>query len=412
MIGAFLVPLAIIMAINLTLFVVIFGVLLRASAARNRRTSALAKDHHQRWKELRASVAISVVLGLSWLFGAFVDSGLGSSTSLAFQYLFAITTTLQGFIIFLVYVLLNKQVRDEFRRVQASSSASSSHKQKLKAQPARLGAAVSPGQHVDSEAFSGRAEQESAARSAVYAKGTASNGITASTAFSSPSGPDDQSAFSSERLDAPAATSVANPSPKFPRSNTDVAAFGDEYIDSIGEQEATQMEETAVTLGPPGSALPSSAGNTLKSADRLGVSDKSLQATPPSSVRFASTKRAPPVITQASGPTPAQAKRWFADNPAAKESLVRGESHGDGTTDGGSDFEVFRRVHSAGPPATQDMSPRQQQQQEPSTPTRFMPINRARLESGSYHSPRFRPGEQTARSSVDIEEEEEPVDML
>lgn len=126
MIGSFLIPVAVIMAANCVFFVVIVTKLLMVSWARSRHKSGLSAVDIRRWTELRAAVSISVLLGLSWIFGAFVDTGIGATGSLVFQYLFAIFTTIQGFIIFLVYCVFNPQVRAALRRVVSGEHSTSS----------------------------------------------------------------------------------------------------------------------------------------------------------------------------------------------------------------------------------------------------------------------------------------------
>ena len=106
-----MVPLIVAMVINLTLFFLIVKTLIHASRMRNKRGSSLAQDENHHWRELRAVFSVSVLLGLSWIFGALINVG-GSSSSLVFQYLFAITTTLQGFAVFIFHGLLNQQVRE------------------------------------------------------------------------------------------------------------------------------------------------------------------------------------------------------------------------------------------------------------------------------------------------------------
>lgn len=74
-------------------------------------------------RELKALISIAMLMGLSWLFGAFVSTG-DSTTSLIFQYLFAIFVTLQGFAIFLLQCIFHDTVRDAIlgrKRVHTSS---------------------------------------------------------------------------------------------------------------------------------------------------------------------------------------------------------------------------------------------------------------------------------------------------
>ena len=56
---------------------------------------------------IKASAVILPLLGITWLFGLFAFN----STTIAFKYIFAITNSLQGFMIFIFHCLLNKQVR-------------------------------------------------------------------------------------------------------------------------------------------------------------------------------------------------------------------------------------------------------------------------------------------------------------
>ena len=114
-------PLAVVMGLNIVLFAVILRALLRAT--RGRRTGNFAKEHNQYWRELRAGCSVFAVLGLSWIFGAIIQ--IDGTSSLAFEYLFAIFTTLQGFAIFVFHCLMNKQLTDEFSALFKSSSSGS-----------------------------------------------------------------------------------------------------------------------------------------------------------------------------------------------------------------------------------------------------------------------------------------------
>lgn len=109
MLGAFIGPLCLAMAVNVVAFVLIMNALLQASRARNQ-GPGLKQDDNQRWRELRATMSIFAVLGLGWIFGALINTG-PSASSLPFQYIFTAFTTLQGFAIFIFHCVLNKQVR-------------------------------------------------------------------------------------------------------------------------------------------------------------------------------------------------------------------------------------------------------------------------------------------------------------
>lgn len=61
-------------------------------------------------KEFQASLAVMVLLGLTWLFGAFmIQDG-----RLVFSFLFAICNSLQGFFVFLFHCALNREVQKAF----------------------------------------------------------------------------------------------------------------------------------------------------------------------------------------------------------------------------------------------------------------------------------------------------------
>ena len=100
--GAFLGPILLIMVFNFTTFFVVMAVLVRHIV---RRTKA---DTIGTAFQLATSVAsISVLFGLTWIFGALTVS----KADLAFQVIFALSNSFQGFFIFVFFCLLNKEVR-------------------------------------------------------------------------------------------------------------------------------------------------------------------------------------------------------------------------------------------------------------------------------------------------------------
>ncbi|KAK7491589.1 hypothetical protein BaRGS_00017228, partial [Batillaria attramentaria] len=87
-------------------------------------THLLTKSQRDRAKSiLKAICVMTPILGLTWVFGVFSVN----EETVAFQYLFLIFNTLQGFLIFLFHCLLSKQVREGFknkkRRYEARLSA-------------------------------------------------------------------------------------------------------------------------------------------------------------------------------------------------------------------------------------------------------------------------------------------------
>lgn len=61
-------------------------------------------------KQIRLSVLLFFLLGLSWIFGIFAFMKAG----IVFSYLFCVTATLQGFVLFIYFVVLDKSARDSW----------------------------------------------------------------------------------------------------------------------------------------------------------------------------------------------------------------------------------------------------------------------------------------------------------
>ena len=59
-------------------------------------------------ERLRIIIAFALLLGLTWVFGFLVVS----NDIVAFQYIFCVLSTLQGFFIFLFYCVRNKNIRE------------------------------------------------------------------------------------------------------------------------------------------------------------------------------------------------------------------------------------------------------------------------------------------------------------
>lgn len=106
-------PILALIAFNTVLFVIVIRVVL--INAFSRKIVDLKNDARVR-KTLRmlfSIVSIMLMFGIQWLFGAFT---IGEA-SIAFQWLFVIFSTFQGFVLFLFFVGLNKEARDEWLRV-------------------------------------------------------------------------------------------------------------------------------------------------------------------------------------------------------------------------------------------------------------------------------------------------------
>ncbi|XP_076443253.1 uncharacterized protein LOC143281873 isoform X2 [Babylonia areolata] len=114
---AFLAPIAVIVTINIVIYLLVVVSICRRPNLSSGGTSYTAIS-------VRASVSCFVVLGLSWIF-AFMAV---EDARLVFQYLFAVTTTFQGFLIFLLYTARDRDVRgffmSKFRKEDRSSTVS------------------------------------------------------------------------------------------------------------------------------------------------------------------------------------------------------------------------------------------------------------------------------------------------
>lgn len=101
-------PIGVIILANLVIFIlVIYHILVGPSAniRSNKRTLAIA--------QLRLSVFLFFLLGLSWIFGflASVKSGI------VFSYLFCLTATIQGFVLFIYFIILDSSTRKLWRNL-------------------------------------------------------------------------------------------------------------------------------------------------------------------------------------------------------------------------------------------------------------------------------------------------------
>lgn len=104
-------PLAVAMVINFVVFGFVLRSLHRSIVQHRKRSSfrSVPPKQRQDFKKTRATVALVCLLGLAWLFGGLISPG-DPDAGLAFQYLFALFVTLQGFGIFLFHCVLNEQV--------------------------------------------------------------------------------------------------------------------------------------------------------------------------------------------------------------------------------------------------------------------------------------------------------------
>ena len=110
--GAFLGPIFAILIVNVVIFVLVIGVLIKYTLNKLDRT----KEQINIKTAIRLVISIAGVMflfGLTWLFGALTVTGIRDTTaSTAFQVLFVICNAFQGFFIFFFLCVFNEDARD------------------------------------------------------------------------------------------------------------------------------------------------------------------------------------------------------------------------------------------------------------------------------------------------------------
>ena len=113
-IGAVYVP----MAISLIYNFVVLGAIVHS--IRSRRKNVLTKTKSRNMQIIRIVLFLTFLLGLTWAFSIFVIL----SKHVAFQYIFAVLNTLQGFFIFCFHIARSEEVRKSWVETFKSSKRS------------------------------------------------------------------------------------------------------------------------------------------------------------------------------------------------------------------------------------------------------------------------------------------------
>ncbi|XP_037034408.1 uncharacterized protein LOC119073203 [Bradysia coprophila] len=104
-----LVPIILIVIANMVVFIAVIVSLVKGSS---KSAACKVSDKNEAiWSQLRLSVFLFFVLGLSWIF-AFL-----SSYSVLFSYLFCLTATFQGLVLFFYFVILDPVARNLWHRL-------------------------------------------------------------------------------------------------------------------------------------------------------------------------------------------------------------------------------------------------------------------------------------------------------
>lgn len=112
---AFLAPVSFILLINFIAFVLI----LRSLLASGKKVTGTKKT--KGITQARRSIAILVVLGLTWLFGILAIR----DAKLFFQYLFSFCNSLQGLLVFIFYCVLSKDTRTKWKSLYSATKRTS-----------------------------------------------------------------------------------------------------------------------------------------------------------------------------------------------------------------------------------------------------------------------------------------------
>lgn len=100
-------PITLVLTFNMFLFVFILIVIVCHTAHRLKGTRKAVKWRHTA-KTMLGLTGVMVLFGVTWIFGFFTILGAAPY----FRFLFAIFNSLQGFFIFLFFVVLSKEVRE------------------------------------------------------------------------------------------------------------------------------------------------------------------------------------------------------------------------------------------------------------------------------------------------------------
>ena len=81
------------------------------------------KSHFQRLvKDARNAFVVNSLLGITWVFALFAVSGV----TMLFQWLFCIVNSLQGFFIFIFYIVSDQEVWNNWKKLYKTEKASES----------------------------------------------------------------------------------------------------------------------------------------------------------------------------------------------------------------------------------------------------------------------------------------------
>ncbi|XP_016053439.1 PREDICTED: putative adhesion G protein-coupled receptor E4P [Miniopterus natalensis] len=111
-IWAFMGPVAIVVLINVVFYFQVLWILRSKLSSLNKEVSTIQDTRVMTFK----AIAQLFILGCSWGLGFLMVDEVGKTIGLVIAYMFTIINVLQGFLLFVVHCLLNRQVRMEYKK--------------------------------------------------------------------------------------------------------------------------------------------------------------------------------------------------------------------------------------------------------------------------------------------------------
>ena len=117
-IGAFLAPIFLVLIFNFIIYILVIRVLIKLILDRNKRKSnKYSMTKTEAVKLLLSSVGIIFLFGLTWVFAVLTFISHNAEFSFTLQFVFSFFNAFQGFYIFLFFVVLSSDAREEWRRL-------------------------------------------------------------------------------------------------------------------------------------------------------------------------------------------------------------------------------------------------------------------------------------------------------
>ena len=114
--GTFLAPIFLVLIFNFIIYILVIRVLIKLILDRNKRKSnKYSMTKTEAVKLLLSSIGIICLFGLTWVLAVFTFTRHNAEVSFSHQFLFAFFNAFQGFYIFLFFVVLSSDAREEWR---------------------------------------------------------------------------------------------------------------------------------------------------------------------------------------------------------------------------------------------------------------------------------------------------------